>query len=179
MALALENIQTILCELDQALAKLSENRILIVCGGSALLVVDLIDRTTRDIDVITPELDTVLKDLATLIGKRHGLEEGWLNNGPASLARDLEPGWKNRTESIFQGVALRLESLGKRDLLASKLFAFCDRDEQDLDDIWGMAPSWSEVESLRNWLLDRDASVLWPRRVETRLLLLKRKLSHE
>lgn len=179
MRLTPSNIQGVIRELDQALAELGEKRTLVVCGGGALLVADAIDRVTRDIDVIAPELDSVLKGLASSIGKRHGLEEGWINNGPASLARDLEPGWRDRTEAVYKGMALTLEALGRKDFLASKLFAFCDREEQDLEDILGMAPAWSEIEPLRSWLLDRDGSELWPKRVATRLSLLKRKLGDE
>lgn len=145
MALAPNNLKEILTELDQELTAASEQRTLVVCGGGALLAVDVISRTTRDIDVITPELDPVLQKIAAEVGKRHGLEPGWLNNGPASLARDLQQGWRERTTLIYRGRSLVMESLGRRDLLATKLFAFCDRDEQDLEDILQMKISWSEM----------------------------------
>ena len=179
MSLTPGNLQKVLIDLDTALAAAHEERTLVVCGGGALLVVDVISRTTQDIDVITPELDPVLKSLAAEVGKRHGLEASWLNNGPASLARDLEAGWRDRTRKIFEGKALLLHSLGHKDLLASKLYALCDREEQDLDDILGMKPFWPEIESLKTWLLDRDGSPLWLERVESRLTLLKKRMRHE
>lgn len=179
MALAPNNLKEILTELDQELTAASEQRTLVVCGGGALLAVDVISRTTRDIDVITPELDPVLQKIAAEVGKRHGLEPGWLNNGPASLARDLQQGWRERTTLIYRGRSLVMESLGRRDLLATKLFAFCDRDEQDLEDILQMRISWSEVAVWEDWLLERDASELWPGRVRARLTILKQRLGHE
>ncbi|MFN7683913.1 MAG: DUF6036 family nucleotidyltransferase [Oligoflexia bacterium] len=148
-------------------------------NNALLLFVEVISRTTRDIDVITPELDPLLQNLANEIGKRYGLASGWLNNGPASLVRELQPGWRDRTTPIYQGEFLVLESLGRSDLLASKLFALCDRDEQDLEDILEMKASWPEIEGWKTWLLERDGSIYWPERVRSRLATLKRKIGHE
>lgn len=95
----------------------------------------IIERQTRDVDVIAPVIDPLLQTLAAEVGREFGLEKGWLNNGPASLARDLEKGWDERVRTIFRGQALTVKTLGERDLLATKLYAYCDRDEDDLSDI--------------------------------------------
>jgi len=159
-------LQPILSSVDLKLRGRNEHRDLIVCGGGALLILDIIDRQTRDIDVIAPELDPILNEIAIEVGKEFGLESGWLNNGPASLSRDLEVGWRDRVQLIFEGSHLKIHSLSNRDLLASKLFAYCDRDEDDLSDILKMSPSVAEVESLKSWVLERDGSQYWPARVE-------------
>jgi hypothetical protein len=171
-------LRPILESLDAKLQARGEPRELVVCGGGALLILNLIDRQTRDIDVITPELDLVLKEIAAEVGQEFGLEPGWLNNGPASLARDLEQGWETRVQLIYQGKRLKMYSLSSRDLLASKLFAYCDRDEDDLSDILKMAPSISEIESLQGWVLARDASEFWPARVERCFKKLIERLAH-
>lgn len=142
-------LQPILESLDLKLRNKNEHRELIVCGGGALLILDIIDRQTRDIDVIAPELDLVVKEIAAEVGQEFGLEPGWLNNGPASLSRDLEVGWEDRIQLIYRGHNLVMHALSSRDLLASKLFAYCDRDENDLSDILKMSPSVSEIESLK------------------------------
>ena len=178
MRLGPKNLQSILDDLDSELAQAGAERSLTICGGGALLFLNIMERVTRDVDVITPELDPLLTQLAALLAKRHGLEENWLNNGPAALARDLEPGWLTRTEPIFKGRALELRTLGRRDLIASKLFALCDRDEHDLDDLFRMKLIWSEVEDLKEWILKRDASSYWPERVERQLAKLKKRVEN-
>jgi hypothetical protein len=51
------------------------------------------------------------------------LDDDWLNNGPSSLTRTLEPGWETRLQPLHQGLALRLSVLDRIDLLCTKLFA--------------------------------------------------------
>ncbi len=172
-------LRPILESLDAKLHARGESRELIVCGGGALLILDIIDRQTRDIDVIAPELDLVLKEVAAEVGKEFGLEPEWLNNGPASLSRDLEVGWETRVQCIYEGRRLKMHALSNRDLLASKLFAYCDRDEDDLSDILKMRPSIAEVELLRAWVLVRDGSEYWPARVEKCFKKLIERLNHE
>jgi len=171
-------LRPILDSLDAKLQVRGELRELTVCGGGALLILNIIDRQTRDIDVIAPELDSVLKEVAAEVGREFGLEPGWLNNGPASLSRDLESGWETRVQIIYSGQRLKMYTLSNHDLLASKLFAYCDRDENDLSDILKMCPSVSEIESLRNWVLARDASNYWPARVEKCFEKLIARLTH-
>jgi hypothetical protein len=86
----------ILERLAEKLQARGESRELTVCGGGALLILKVIDRETRDIDVIVPRLDSLLIELATEVAQEFSLEQGWLNNGPASLSRDLESGWESR-----------------------------------------------------------------------------------
>lgn len=68
---------------------------LMVVGGSALLVLGLISRATRDVDVIaildgeklrsaTP-LPVALHEAARTVARDFGLPEDWLNPGPTSL----------------------------------------------------------------------------------------------
>ena len=177
-SLDLNTLGPVLQSLNEKLLQMKEIRELIVCGGGALLVLGIIERQTRDIDVISPEIDPLLQELAAQIGKEFGLEKGWLNNGPASLVRDLERGWAERVRPIFHGSALTVKTLSVRDLLATKLYAYCDRDEDDLSDILRMNPSPAEVESLRAWVLDRDGSAYWPDRVQKCFTKLLARLGH-
>ena len=54
------------------------------------------------------------------------VDEG-LNNGPATLAGDLPPGWQGRVQVVFHGAAIELHTPGRSDLLKAKVFALCDR----------------------------------------------------
>ncbi|MBI3557925.1 MAG: hypothetical protein HY074_16810 [Deltaproteobacteria bacterium] len=166
MKLDHSSLRPILEALDQALATARERRDLVVCGGAALLVLNVTDRQTRDVDVLIPKLDPILIAASERIAAKFGLDPTWLNNGPESLVRDLETGWEERTEITYRGKALSIRVLGRRDLIASKLFAFCDRDENDFEDLIKLKPSVSELDLLRQWVLARDASELWPNRVE-------------
>jgi hypothetical protein len=171
-------IQKLLTSLDEKLSQLGLDREIVTCGGGALLILGVIHRATRDLDVVAPKIDEELTRVAIEVANEFGLDSKWLNNGPSSLSKDLEKGWEARTQDIFRGQALLVKALGRRDLLASKLYAFCDRDEQDLGDILGLKPAPSEVESLREWLLERDGSAYWPARVEKQLALLAQKLQN-
>lgn len=172
------NAEQVLVRLDEELVTAGEKRSLIICGGGALIVMKVIERRTRDVDVVAPEIDPLLKKLAVLVGKEFGLSENWLNNGPASLVRDLTTGWQNRTVPVFAGKALELQALGRSDLLATKLYAFCDR-EDDLDDVLRLKPSKEELDSLFPWVLERDGSAYWPARVEDCFNRLRKKLNYE
>lgn len=148
------------------------------CGGGALALLGVSNRETRDIDVIQPVLPIGLIQLAHQVAKELALPMDWINNGPESRGRDLEDGWADRCHEIYQGSVLRVLILGRRDLIASKLFAFCDRDEADREDLLAINPTPSELASLWVWTLERDVSQLWPDRVRTRFAQLRRKLGH-
>lgn len=150
----------------------------VIIGGAALLVLGIIDRATRDVDCLTPHIPNVIKSASIEFAKQVGLDSEWLNNGPESLQDDLPPGWKDRAELIYKGEALTLHTLGRIDLLRSKLYAYCDR-QQDLQDCIAMAPSQHELQTIKPWLCTRDANPLWEEHVETSLKYLIQKLHHD
>lgn len=160
-----ENLTTSLVRLDQELAKQGLRREITVCGGAALLLLKSTNRETRDIDVIAPVLDRDFKDIISKLGKELDHYPEWVNNGPESLVRDLPVGWETRTTEVFSGSALNTRALGHLDLLATKLYAFCDR-EDDFQDVLILRPSVQEIEKLRPWILERDGSAYWPDRVK-------------
>jgi Nucleotidyltransferase of unknown function (DUF6036) len=154
----------------------------IVIGGAALNIMDVTKRTTVDIDFLDPIIPQEIKDASIAFAKKYpDLElnpEGWFNNGPISLIRDLPPKWKMRLVTIFKGKALVLETLGRSDLLKSKLYALCDRD-RDLDDCVALEPTNDEIEECREWVLKGDGNELWPKRVDEMFKLLKKELKIE
>lgn len=176
--LSKKNYSKILKRLDEELTTLKEKRSLILCGGSVLIVMDIVDRQTRDVDVIEPELDSVLKDIAKKLATEFGLSENWLNNGPEQLRRDLLKDWKKRIVPIFKGKALTLQALGREDLLATKLFAFCDR-EDDWQDVLKLKPTKEELDRIFPWVMERDGSAYWPKRVEDCFKRIKKAMKYE
>jgi len=154
----------------------------VAIGGTALVLLGVIERATKDCDILWPELPAEIvqaaRDFAratTLAGEN--LRDDWFNNGPASLIRDLSPGWEQRLQPVFAGHSLVLRTLGRSDLLCAKLFALCDR-QIDLTDCLALAPSPRELRDVLPWLEDRDANPDWPSHVRSTIADLGRRLGH-
>jgi hypothetical protein len=137
----------------------------VVIGGTALGLLGVITRHTRDCDILHPELPADIAQAALRFAQAQRLlgdtlNDDWLNNGPASLMRDLPQGWAARLVPAFVGKAMTLSCLGRLDLLRSKLFALCDRGI-DLPDCLALAPTSSELAELEPWLAERDSNPQW------------------
>jgi hypothetical protein len=154
----------------------------VVVGGTALALLGVVSRQTRDCDILYPALSADLLEAARAFAAQRRAEgdalvDDWLNNGPSSLADVLPDGWQSRTIAVFEGSAVTLRSLGRADLLRSKLFALCDRGI-DLDDCLALRPTRAELRELAAWLEERDAHPDWPAHVRATLLDLGRRLGH-
>lgn len=154
----------------------------VVIGGSALGLMGVIQRPTRDFDILVPELPRAIglaaRDFAE--SQRQAgvdLQNDWLNNGPIQLGEVLPAGWRERVQRIFEGQALVLSTLGRLDLLKSKLFALCDRGT-DLPDCVALASTAEELGECVPWLEARDGNELWPAHVRATVADLARRLGH-
>ena len=163
---------------DQFLLQRGLELAAIVVGGTALNLLGYTSRQTRDVDIIAPLLSVAAKqasiDFASTIPN---LWEDWLNNGPSSLVDILPQGWEERLQESFQGEALVLHTLGRRDLLKTKLFAYCDRGT-DLADCLAMQPSAVELEDALAWVVKQDGNELWPAHVQHTFADLAERLGH-
>lgn len=154
----------------------------IVVGGSALALLGVTTRQTRDFDIIAPELSTTILAAARAFAQEQRqrgdeLIDDWLNNGPMQLGNVLPEGWRLRTVPAFAGKALVLHSLGRADLLKTKLFALCDRGT-DLPDCVALAPTAAELAEALPWVAYQDAHPDWPAHVAMTLADLGRRLGH-
>jgi Nucleotidyltransferase of unknown function (DUF6036) len=154
----------------------------VVLGGAALSLLGVITRATEDCDVMHPMIPPAVAAAAQAFASERSaagdpLASDWFNNGPASLARVLPPGWEDRVQPLFAGAALVLRCLGRVDLLRSKLFALCDR-ALDLADCIAMAPTAGELAEVVGWLEVQDANPEWPAHVRATLEDLARRLGH-
>jgi len=117
----------LLDDFDRYLADRSLTYDGVVIGGAALILLGVISRATEDVDCLDPRIPPPIKAASVEFSRGHGLKEDWFNNGPESLKRDLPEGWGSRLSPLYKGKALDLSTLGRSDLLRSKLFAYCDR----------------------------------------------------
>ena len=143
---------------------------LVVIGGSALLAIGLISRPTRDVDIVAllqagrlsdprplPEALLAARDR---VARDFGLQEGWLNPGPASLLDfGLPGGFLERLESRSYGSALWVHFASRFDQIHFKLYAMADgtagKHEADLREL---NPSRDELEAAARWTRTHDPS---------------------
>jgi len=154
----------------------------VVIGGSALGLMGIIQRPTRDFDILAPELPPAIASAARAFAKAQrqaGLDllDEWLNNGPMQLGDVLPVGWRDRVQCVFAGQVLVLNTLGRPDLLKSKLFALCDRGT-DLGDCIALAPTAGELAECVPWLDLQDGNEQWPEHVRATIADLARRLGH-
>jgi hypothetical protein len=154
----------------------------VVVGGTALNLLGVTTRVTRDCDVLFPELPDAIVQAArhfAIEWRTAGgqLRDDWLNNGPASLTRQLPAGWQDQVTLAFQGAALALRTPGRADLLRTKLFALCDRGI-DLPDCIALAPTADELRDLLPWVQYQDSNPDWPEHVRATLADLAERLGH-
>lgn len=154
----------------------------VAIGGTALNLLGVINRSTNDCDILDPTIPIDIADAAQAFAVEqrnagNALADDWLNNRPASLVPNLPPGWQEQLQVAFSGTAMELRSLGRLDLLRSKLFALCDR-AIDLADCLALAPSATELAELLPWIQEQDANPDWPAHVQATLADLGRRLGH-
>ena len=152
----------------------------IVVGGAALALLGVINRPTRDFDILHPELPKDVADAAQRFAahsRRAGVELGddWLNNGPRQLVDVLPEGWRLRVRMALTGTSLTLTTLGRSDLLKTKLFALCDRGT-DLADCMALAPTAEDLDEAEPWLAEQDTNPMWPDHVRATLADLRGRL---
>lgn len=150
----------------------------IVIGGAALNVMEVIQRETIDVDCLSPKIPDAIIASADRFRIQNPdllLSKEWLNNGPETLIRELDADWHSRVVEIYVGKAITLKTLGRIDLLKTKLFAYCDR-ETDLQDCIALRPTIEELADCLQWVKERDAHPKWPENVEVHFQKLIRKL---
>lgn len=164
-------------KLNHALQLLNEQLILlsaphtelIVCGGSALLAMHLVNRTTQDVDVVALMRDGVLVTAEPLpphlvtaverVSEMMYLPEDWLNNGPASqFVMGLPPGFADRLQRVDIGNKLTIHYISRADQIYFKTFASADRGGYHIADLKALAPTHEEILRAALWCMEQDVS---------------------
>jgi hypothetical protein len=171
MPLTPTSLREALDTLGAILADRGHSYDIVVIGGGALQLVGLIDRPTKDLDVVAPAgtlpwtradphpgplLDAV-KDVALALE----LEPDWLNPGPTDLLDlGLPPGFAERTTAERFG-ALTVRYAAREDQIAFKLYAAADHwpDEgKHLQDLRALTPTTEELRTAALWCMTHDPS---------------------
>ena len=155
----------------------------IVIGGAALSILGVITRQTQDVDILDPEIPedilTASREFAVAFKiEQSTLKENWLNHGPESLRNYLMDGWKKRIIPLYVGEAIHFQTLGRIDLIGTKVLAYCDRGF-DLQDCIDLKITKSELEQVIDWVKNYDLNPNWPSYVESQVKILAEKSGYE
>jgi hypothetical protein len=145
----------------------------VVCGGSSLLALGLVSRTTtQDVDIlarieanniVTPRpLPGWLLAAADDVGTQLNLPTGWLNDQVAdeTLFRcGLPDGLQQRLTLKSYGPRLSISYISRRDQIFLKLHAAVDRDGgRHLQDLLDLKPAADELFDAAKWTRTQDPS---------------------
>lgn len=165
-----EAAERVLRALGEQLDAGEESFELVVIGGSGLLVLGLIERATRDVDLVAlrvgadlenPEpLPGPLREARDRVARDLSLPQHWLNSGPASLLDfELPTGFLERVESRHYGDHLTVHFASRFDQIHFKLYAAVDagpgKHSQDLE---ALAPTPEELLQAARWTRTHDPS---------------------
>jgi len=162
----------------------AEPIVLVVCGGSALNVLGIAQRTTKDVDVLAIVDDAggtlVIRkdqlfppsfvDLVAHIGADIGLLPEWLNMGPKDVVATygFPPGMTRRLTRFEYGPSLTVYFIGRLDQVHLKVLAAADpkAQQQHMEDLKErIRPTSAEVHAAIDWLLDRSTSAWFRERL--------------
>lgn len=151
---------------------------IVVVGGGALLLLGIIRRPTKDVDVlalvdhgqyITAQplprgLEQAVGDVADVLG----LARNWLNGGPTAQIRSgLPEGFKDRVDTrTYRTLVVHVAS--RVDHIFLKLFAAVDQwpvQGKHVDDLRRLAPTRQELLEAARWVRGQDTGPEFPRMV--------------
>lgn len=143
----------------------------VVVGGSALLVLGLASRATKDVDVLAVRtggslvsadpLPPALVEASDRVARDFGLPADWLNSGPAGLIDfGLPEGFAERVEVREYGPALTVRFASRFDQIHFKLYAAVDASTpgKHAADLRELSPSRDELLAAARWSLTHDPS---------------------
>ena len=166
----------------EQLAAGGDHATIVVVGGATLSILDLVPRATDDVDVIALAERTVngavllhsaiplpeaVTRAAVRVARDLGLPSNWLNAAVgAQFASGLPP---TITDEMTwrRYAALEVGFVGRRALIALKLFAAVDRSPASVhaQDLAALAPTPAELDEAAAWVATQDASPHFPKHI--------------
>jgi len=165
-----DRVREVLAALSEQLAANGQRYELVVVGGSALLALGLVERTTKDVDVVALRQAGVLSKADPLppelisarnrVASDFGLSEDWLNSGPADLMDfGLPEGFLERVRRWDLGAGLTVHFASRLDQIHLKLYALVDQGlGKHEGDLRALTPSREELIQAARWTRSHDPS---------------------
>ena len=171
-----KDVEIILSALGEQLEEIANKPLeLLVCGGSALNFLGLVQRATKDVDVLAYvnrntagevsfiSADPLNENLITAskkVARDFNLSENWLNAGPASATDlGLPDGILKRVKTRQYGQRLTIHFMGRYDQIHFKLYAAVDQGAgKHFDDLLALNPTPDELEQAARWSMTHDIS---------------------
>ncbi len=148
---------------------------IVVCGGMALNALNLVHRTTQDVDIVVL-MDTArhlidpaplplgLQVAAREVADTLKLPQDWLNNGPSSgdgglFRLGLPDGFIERLTLYDQGDRLTIYLVSRLDQIHFKLYAAIDQfGGYHASDLRQLCPTDEELLQAARWAMTHDRS---------------------
>lgn len=185
-----QRIDELLTALGELLQAVGQRYSIIIVGGASLNLLGLVERTTKDVDVVAraekqgstklfvrPDpLPEPLQKAITTVARDFGLPDDWMNTQvakqwphslPEFLFKDIR--WRNYG-SLEVGV------VGRSTLITLKLHAAVDHnaDSVHYQDLLALVPTDAELEEARKVIVSQDAGSEFPRLVDEAISHVKR-----
>jgi len=170
MDLSEDLLERALSTLGEVLERRGHRYELVAIGGSSLMLLGLLSRPTRDLDVVAlveggayvsaMPLPAELARAQADVGRALGLGEDWLNPGPTDLLDfGLPDGFEDRVETR-RYEALTLHLAGRFDQTCFKLYAAADQGlgSKHAADLRLLDPTPGELLEAARWTRTHDPS---------------------
>ncbi len=142
----------------------------VAIGGGSLLLLNQLERTTKDLDLVARMVSGELVSAAPLpddllqavhkVGNALEIGKDWLNPGPTSLLElGLPEGFKSRLHTRKFG-GLTIHYAGRLDQICFKLYASVDQGPQSkhFTDLKFLRPTEAELQTAKHWCVTQDVS---------------------
>lgn len=146
----------------------------VVCGGSSLLALSLVSRsTTKDVDILAKVENGELKQPKPLphwfledakdVQSQLDLPEDWINDGPADdlfFRFGLPEGIESRLTERTYGDCLKISFISRYDQIFFKLYAAVDQSvgSYHYHDLTDLKPTQDELKAAILWIFKQDDS---------------------
>jgi hypothetical protein len=142
----------------------------VAIGGGGLLLMGLMIRTTKDLDLVAlvdkgefisaKPLPAPLIQAIEEVAVAFNMSKDWINTGPSDLlALGLPKGFKSRMRTISYG-GLTLHLAGRFDQICFKLYATVDQGptSKHYADLKHLKPNKHELAEAKQWCITHDTS---------------------
>ncbi len=145
---------------------------MLICGGMAGILQDLLHRPTRDIDCAgfvviedgvpvlrKPLLAEPLRSAIRRVAAVYSMSHNWLSfQSRMLLDDDLPEGLVERAQAVEYGNKLTLWLISRTDLIFLKFKAAISRERQDVEDLVHIGTTQLEAEAAARWCFEQGAT---------------------